>query len=205
MAIKDNIRKLRIEHGMTQQDLAEIAGVTDRAVSTWEVGKKEPRLGAIQKMADYFHIKKSNIIEEDGLSPVRMHTSRPIPVYAEYCGAESIAIDCVDVDARFYDGCELIAVRVPDNSMMPIMREGDVAIFQQGLYSATSLVSVGGNPAIIRVVSHSDTGQMILAPADVASIPYIPPVVFSAKECLSLPVTVIGGLAELQRRFGRMK
>ena len=63
MSIGRNIKNLRLKHGLSQKELAEIAGVTDKAVSTWELDKKDPRMGAIQRMADYFGIKKSDIIE----------------------------------------------------------------------------------------------------------------------------------------------
>ena len=63
-ATGDNIRRLRESHGMTQADIARIAGVTDKAVSTWELGTKEPRMGALQKIADYFGVKKSDIVDD---------------------------------------------------------------------------------------------------------------------------------------------
>lgn len=64
MSIADNIRRLRLEHGLSQAELGAIAGVTDKAVSSWERGSKEPRMSAIQRLADYFHISKSDIIED---------------------------------------------------------------------------------------------------------------------------------------------
>lgn len=67
MTIGENIKKLRDRYDLTQQDLADIAGVTNKAVSAWETGLKEPRMGAIEKMANRFGIKKSNIIEEGGM------------------------------------------------------------------------------------------------------------------------------------------
>lgn len=68
MSISANIKELRRRYKLSQKELGDIAGVSDKAVSTWEKGIKEPRMGAIQKMADYFNLKKSNIIEEDGLN-----------------------------------------------------------------------------------------------------------------------------------------
>lgn len=64
MSIGKNIKKLREIHNLSQKDLAEIAGVTDKAVSTWENGIKDPRMGSIQKIADHFGILKSDIIED---------------------------------------------------------------------------------------------------------------------------------------------
>lgn len=65
MSIADNIRRLRESHGMSQAEFGQIAGVTDKAVSTWENGLKIPRMGAVQKIADYFHIPKSEILDDD--------------------------------------------------------------------------------------------------------------------------------------------
>ena len=65
MGLSKNIRALREKHGLTQQDLAEIAGVSNKAVSAWETGQKEPRMGAIEKMAVHFNIRKSSLIEDD--------------------------------------------------------------------------------------------------------------------------------------------
>lgn len=67
MGIAENIKILRARYDLTQNDLAEIAGVTNKAVSTWENGMKEPRMGAIQRIADHFGLTKSQLIEEDGL------------------------------------------------------------------------------------------------------------------------------------------
>ena len=68
MSIGENIKKLRGINSLTQKEFAKIAGVSDKAVSTWENGIKDPRMGAIQKIADYFGLQKSNIIEENGLN-----------------------------------------------------------------------------------------------------------------------------------------
>ena len=68
MSIGENIKKLREMNNLTQKEFAKIAGLSDKAVSTWENGIKEPRMGAIQKIADYFGLQKSNIIEENGIN-----------------------------------------------------------------------------------------------------------------------------------------
>ena len=64
MSIAENIKNLRRRHGLSQAEFGAIAGVTDKAVSTWETGTKEPRMGAIQRLADHFHISKSDIIDD---------------------------------------------------------------------------------------------------------------------------------------------
>lgn len=64
MSIGDNIRRLREEHRLTQRELGEIAGVSDKAVSTWELGVKEPRMGAVARIAAHFGIPKSAILDD---------------------------------------------------------------------------------------------------------------------------------------------
>lgn len=64
MSIGDNIRRLREEHGMTQRELGVIAGVSDKAVSTWELGTKVPRMAAVERIAAYFGVPKSAVLDD---------------------------------------------------------------------------------------------------------------------------------------------
>lgn len=78
MSIKENIIKLRKLYGITQDELAKIAGVSRGAVSQWEGGFSEPRMGSIQKIADHFEIMKSNIIEDGGMDDIDPVTKKPL-------------------------------------------------------------------------------------------------------------------------------
>jgi transcriptional regulator with XRE-family HTH domain len=70
MSIGENIKKLREVYNLSQKDIAEIAGVTNKAVSSWETEDKKPKIGTIEKIAYRFGLKKSNLIEEDGLNNI---------------------------------------------------------------------------------------------------------------------------------------
>lgn len=65
MAISDNIKFLREYTKLSQSDFGSLFGVSDKAVSTWEKGTRDPRMGVIQKMADKFGLRKSDIIDGD--------------------------------------------------------------------------------------------------------------------------------------------
>ncbi|WP_084783427.1 helix-turn-helix transcriptional regulator [Paenibacillus sp. FJAT-26967] len=86
MGISENIKIVRERYGLTQQDLADIAGVTNKAVSAWETGHKEPRMGAIEKIANRFGIKKSNLIEDGGMQ--QTDSSFPGTIAAHFDGEE---------------------------------------------------------------------------------------------------------------------
>ena len=62
-AIGNNIKRHRKARNMTQADLAEKIGVDNSAVSMWERGKNEPRMGMIVKVADALGIAVSDITE----------------------------------------------------------------------------------------------------------------------------------------------
>lgn len=64
MGLAENIKSLREQHGLTQNEFAEQLGVSGKAVCTWEKGTRQPRMGVIEKMAKLYNIKKSDIIED---------------------------------------------------------------------------------------------------------------------------------------------
>ena len=65
MDIAKNIKRIREQYQLTQEDLGKIAGVSNKAVWAWENGDVIPRMGAIQRIADRFGIPKSVIIDCD--------------------------------------------------------------------------------------------------------------------------------------------
>ncbi len=52
--LAENIRKMRKERNLTQEQLAEVFGVTVGAVYKWESGLSVPELGMIVEIADFF-------------------------------------------------------------------------------------------------------------------------------------------------------
>ena len=61
MSIAEQIKALRQQHGLSQSELGAIVGVTDKAVSTWETGLKEPRRATLEKLAAHFHVPVGQI------------------------------------------------------------------------------------------------------------------------------------------------
>ena len=59
-----NLKRYMELSGKTQKELAEIAGVSAPTFNEWVNAKKFPRIDKIQTLADYFGIKKSELIEE---------------------------------------------------------------------------------------------------------------------------------------------
>lgn len=141
MGIPDNIKRLRVTHGLTQSELGKIAGVSDKAIWTWENGTAEPRMGAIQKIADHFNIKKSDLIEDHssdpdltGISNISFPASRPIPILGDICAGEGTW--CEDnFEGHFFIDSSVKAdfcVRVRGDSMIDAgIRDGDLAFIKK--------------------------------------------------------------------------
>lgn len=69
-----NLRHYMERSGKMQKDLAEVAGVSAPTFNEWLKAKKYPRIDKIEKLADYFGILKSDLIEEKTIenNPVEM-------------------------------------------------------------------------------------------------------------------------------------
>lgn len=67
MTVADNIKALRERFGVTQSELARVAGVTENAVSKWENGYSTPRMGAIERISACYGITKGSLIEDSGI------------------------------------------------------------------------------------------------------------------------------------------
>lgn len=93
MKIKDRIKQLRVELGLTQEQFANKIGFSRTAISAWEIGRNEPSNDDTIKLADYFGVStdyllgKSNVrnpeIKEDdllGLAKIGFNTDTYTPL-----------------------------------------------------------------------------------------------------------------------------
>lgn len=139
MGVKENIKKLRDMYGLTQQDLAEIAGVTNKAVSAWEKGLAEPRMGALERIANHFGLMKSNLIEEGGMDGLRIAKQRnqfAIPLIGSICAGNGLLAEQNIEEYIHYPfpGKRQpdYALRVKGDSMMGAgIEDGDIVYMRQ--------------------------------------------------------------------------
>ena len=59
-----NLKKLMEGKEINQKELAKIIGVSAPTMNDWLQAKKYPRIDKIEKLADYFGVLKSDLIEE---------------------------------------------------------------------------------------------------------------------------------------------
>lgn len=62
MEFKDRLKELREKNGITQKELGEKLGLNKNAVSTYEIGSREPNLEKIKKLAKIFNCSVDYLI-----------------------------------------------------------------------------------------------------------------------------------------------
>ena len=60
--VNTTIRRLRLEKGINQEQLAEQLHVTRQAVSSWENGKTQPDIETLTQLAAYFQVSVEYLI-----------------------------------------------------------------------------------------------------------------------------------------------
>lgn len=171
MSIAENIKRIRLEHGLSQAELGKIAGVSDKAVSTWELGLKTPRMGAVEKMANYFGITKSAIVD-DAPAPTKKPTIPPgfepmpkmkkVPLIGSIaCGDPITAIQNREgeIDAPEDMRCDF-ALRCKGDSMVGAgIHDGDavyINIQPEVENGEIAAVRIGDEATLKRVYLHAD-------------------------------------------------
>lgn len=66
-----NLRYYLSISGKTQKELAQIIGVSAPTMHEWCAGKKTPRMDKVQKLANYFGILNSDLIEDKQKQPMQ--------------------------------------------------------------------------------------------------------------------------------------
>ena len=57
------LKDLRKEKGITQEELAQLIGVSSRSVSRWETGSNMPDISLLSAIADYYDVDVREIID----------------------------------------------------------------------------------------------------------------------------------------------
>ena len=61
----DRLKECRKNMGKTQLDVAHDLGMTERGYQNYEIGNYEPKMGSLNKLADYFNVSVDYLIGRD--------------------------------------------------------------------------------------------------------------------------------------------
>lgn len=168
MSIGSNIKRLRTDAQLSQAELGKIAGVTDKAVSTWEAGIKTPRMGAVEKMAAYFGVPKSAILDDVYKSPAPVPPGfEPLPEMESVplvgriaCGqpitAEENLEGYVSIPAAWH---ATFTLQCRGDSMEPRIKDGDLVAIRKDVQvenGQIAAVRIGDEATLKHLYLHED-------------------------------------------------
>ena len=200
--IGSQIRALRKENRMTQQELASKLYVSQQAVGKWERGEATPNPDAIVSMAKIFGVSADRRLGES--APPASTGGAWIPVIGDVAAGipiEAITdiVDYEEIDAATAASGDFFARRIKGSSMEPRIREGDVVIVRKqddAETGDTAVVLVNGDSATVKKIKKMPDGIQLIP-----TNPAYDPMYYTAAEVETLPVRIIGRVVELRGKF----
>ena len=93
-----NLKMYKEQFEKNQKEVAAIVGVSPPTVHDWLKGKKMPRMNNVQKLADYFGVKLSDLIEEKVTPTIEKNSDTMVDITVRL-GAD---VDFRDIVKRNY-------------------------------------------------------------------------------------------------------
>lgn len=203
----ENLNHFLEIHNKTQREVAAAISVSPQTFNTWCKGIALPRMGKVQKLADYFHISKADLIDTPSdLTQIQKNSNIIlVPVYRTLAGDISHIFtehaDFTEPVRSFGPPVEeLFGVEVQDNSMEPKFSCHDIAIARRQNDAKNNdivIALVDGQPhPQIRCLKKYANGIALLA-----SNPSYDPIYHFHGESTTPSIQIIGKIKELHSRL----
>ncbi len=199
----------------TRSDVCRDLDIPYSTFTDWCNANIYPRIDKIEMLANYFDIKKSDLVEDKdklynqlkniGTMYVSNTDMVKIPILGvvkagyDYLAQENW-IGSVDVEKNIVsDGSEYFALKVVGDSMSPVLVQDDIVVIkkQNDFENGDIVVAiVNGNEATIKKGKKTDS-SITLQPLN----PSYDPLVFTYDEVKTIPVTIVGIVKQLKREF----
>ncbi len=201
-----NLNYFLSQKNKTQKEVADAISVSPQTFNTWCQGIALPRMGKVQKLADYFHIEKSDLIDERNETPSKATKRQGIAINIYGRVAAGIPIemieDIVDTEEISEDMAktgEYFGLIIKGNSMLPNICDGDIVIIrcqEDAENGDTVIATVNGNDATCkRLRKYRDGIELI------SNNPSYDPMYFSNQDVAEKPVKILGKVVELRRKL----
>lgn len=197
-----NLKRIREEHKISQQKLANNIGVSRSTVAMWETGGSQPDNESLIKLSKYFSVSLDDLLnntteitKSKGIKiPVLGKVQAGIPIEA----VEDI-IDYEEITPEMASTGDYFGLVVKGDSMEPRFVEGDVVIVRKQSTAETGdivIALVNGDEATIKKLKHIKDGIM-LVPLN----PAYETMFYDKDDIENKPVNIIGKVVELRGKF----
>lgn len=176
----DNLNYYMKKFNKAQTDIIADLGVNKSTISTWCNGTKMPRMGTIQTLADYFGIKKSDLVEAriptDAILYIPVPMARVPLVGSVNCGSPIFAEDNIEgyIETpieEMQSGETYFWLRAKGDSMINAgIHDGDLLFIRQQSdvnSGDIAVVAVNGDDATLKRVIKKEN-SLVLQPENPA-------------------------------------
>lgn len=153
----------------TQKEVADAIEVSPQTFNTWCKGIALPRMGKVQRLADYFRIGKTELLDPHPVMSISsVCEAVTIPVFERIvsCSDHNITGSQIATE-EFSKAAEgrYFGLKVSDTSMEPRLMAGDlvIACYQNHAASGDLIVALWNQHTIIRRLITFDGGRILLA------------------------------------------
>ena len=188
-----------------RNDIARDLDIPYTTITSWLKAEFYPRIDKIEMLANYFEIKKSDLVEKKENNIVSSPSSAVVLVYGTI--PAGIPMECIEdildteeiPTSMLKGGKQYFGLKVKGNSMFPTYLNGDTVIFEKVDDCESGqdcVVMVNGNDGTFKRVLKNENG-IILQPLNSE----YEPLVFTNKQINDLPVKIIGIAKEIRRKI----
>lgn len=183
-----NLNALMNRTGMNVSDVSDKTGIPYSTVNDWKNGKKMPRGGSLQKLADFFHVNLSDLTSElnmnatpSNIIPITDNNMVRIPIIGTIACGDPILADENIIGYRYHlretlPSGDTFYLKAAGDSMEPTIRNGaDVLIRLQEEVEDGEIAAVlvnGDTEATLKRVKKQGDIVMLVA-ENSAYAPYI--------------------------------
>lgn len=199
-----NLKYYMALHNKEQIDLINDLGFNKSAVSTWCNGTRLPRMDKVEKLAQYFNINRSDLIEEKNhelniqVTGVKINVLGRVAAGIPITAVEEI-IDTEEITEALARTGTFFGLQIQGDSMEPKFSNGDVVIVRQQEDAESGdivIATVNGCDATCKRLKKYETGIALCS-----TNPSYEPMIFSNQEIEEMPVRIIGKVVELRAKF----
>ena len=212
----NNLKAIREERKMSQQDIADKIGIDRSAISYWESGKSDPTMGNVVKLADILKVDILSLIggnfNFDNAIPIEMDSDTiMIPVLGTIKAgtpieAQEDILEYVDIPRSWTrGGKKFYGLFISGDSMYPKYNEKDIVIFEQNedmelANGKDCAVMVNGFDATFKNVRLNQAGIQLI-PLNMDNNDGYVPTFYDIEQIQTLPVKIIGIAREKRTRL----
>lgn len=211
-----NLKHLRLQSGMTQEELAKKLDKDYSTIGKWELGQRSPIMTDVIRIAELFNISLEKLIGQsiiyDNAEQIELDANTiKIPVLGTIKAglaieAQQDILEYVEIPEDWTrGGKQFYGLKISGDSMYPKYSENDIVIFEQTedytiANNKDCAVMVNGFDATFKNVTISENG-VTLVPFNLNNSDGYQPTFYNKEQISSLPVKIIGIAREKRTRL----